>query len=162
MSRTPLTTWHWKKIKNDIDVKNLSGLPSMDYAKPVYGSRNTVEMLNFDSMPQIDRFCLLLDPWSLHHSRSQKKLYFFNRKTRASVFESPGQDSVADYQWVNFFRGDLTDNNRGAFSKIQPRPQSANSTGAVIRSFTVYGVMNRISPSLPPNFNWTVQKAWFS
>eukprot|EP00794_Sanderia_malayensis_P017829 gene17829-19612_t len=44
-------------------------------------------------------FRCVKDPWSLHHSRSQGKLYFFNRKTGVSSFELPGVDSLATYEY---------------------------------------------------------------
>ncbi|XP_065052050.1 cap-specific mRNA (nucleoside-2'-O-)-methyltransferase 1-like [Rhopilema esculentum] len=44
-------------------------------------------------------FKCVKDPWSLNHSKSQRRLYFFNRRTGSSIFESPGYDSVADYQY---------------------------------------------------------------
>ena len=42
-------------------------------------------------------FLSTLDPWHLHHSKSNQRLYFYNKDTHQSVFETP-QGSVAAYR----------------------------------------------------------------
>lgn len=41
-------------------------------------------------------FKTLKDPWHLHHIKSSRRFYFYNKDTRQSVFETP-QGSVASY-----------------------------------------------------------------
>ena len=42
-------------------------------------------------------FLFTLDPWHLHHSKSSRRLYFYNKDKNQSVFETP-QGSVAAYR----------------------------------------------------------------